>query len=93
MIELFDSKAMIRNLCASHLHYEMSHLLIFTCNMNRELSILRSLGFFGVSIFCCGFVVSVVSLASLVSGVCLVPWVSVASLLCSVVSVASVMFI
>lgn len=36
MLESFDSKAMVRNLCASQLYHNMSHFLTFTCNMKKH---------------------------------------------------------
>ena len=36
MLESFDSKAMVRNLCASQSYHNMSHFLTFTCNMKRH---------------------------------------------------------
>ena len=36
MLESFDSKAMVRNLCASQEYHTMSHFLTFTCNMKKH---------------------------------------------------------
>ena len=36
MLESFDSKAMVRNLCASQEYHRMSHFLTFTCNMKKH---------------------------------------------------------
>ena len=36
MLESFDSKAMVRNLCASQSYHNMTHFLTFTCNMKRH---------------------------------------------------------
>ena len=36
MLESFDSKAMVRNLCASQQYHAMTHFLTFTCNMKKH---------------------------------------------------------
>ena len=36
MLESFDSKAMVQNLCASQEYHRMSHFLTFTCNMKKH---------------------------------------------------------
>ena len=36
MLESFDSKAMVRNLCASQRYHTMTHFLTFTCNMKKH---------------------------------------------------------
>ena len=36
MLESFDSKAMVRNLCASQSYHNMTHFLTFTCNMRKH---------------------------------------------------------
>ena len=36
MLESFDSKAMVRNLCASQQYHSMTHFLTFTCNMKKH---------------------------------------------------------
>ena len=36
MLELFDSKSMVRNLCASQQHHTMTHFLTFTCNAKKH---------------------------------------------------------
>ena len=35
MLESFDSKAMVRNLCASQYYHNMDFFLTFTCNMKK----------------------------------------------------------
>jgi predicted GIY-YIG superfamily endonuclease len=36
LLESFDSKAMVRNLCASQLYHNMDFFLTFTCNMKKH---------------------------------------------------------
>ena len=36
MLESFDSKQMVRNLCASQRYHQMTHFLTFTCNMRKH---------------------------------------------------------
>ena len=36
MLESFDSKQMVRNLCASQRYHQMTHFLTFTCNMRKN---------------------------------------------------------
>ena len=36
MLESFDSKKMVRNLCASQRYHVMTHFLTFTCNMRKH---------------------------------------------------------
>jgi hypothetical protein len=36
MLESFDSKAMVRNLCAAQQYHNMTHFLTYTCNMKKH---------------------------------------------------------
>ena len=36
LLDSFDSKQMVRNLCASQQYHTMTHFLTFTCNMKKH---------------------------------------------------------